>query len=82
MVELKSSIPIGAITEISPKGSTIGVKVEKNKINLPFYGPNLAPRQKKDTYKLRRPICNPWGQCGCNKYCCFDEIYFEDLNKP
>jgi hypothetical protein len=44
MVELKSSIPIGAITEISPKGSTIGVKVEKNKINLPFYGPNLAPR--------------------------------------
>jgi len=36
MVELKSSIPIGAITEISPKGSTIGVKVEKNKINLPF----------------------------------------------
>ncbi len=28
-VELKSSIPIGAITEISPKGFTLGVKAEK-----------------------------------------------------
>jgi len=28
-VELKSSIPIGVITEISPKGFTVGVKAEK-----------------------------------------------------
>jgi hypothetical protein len=34
MVELKSSIPIGAITEISPKCFTIGVKVEKYIINF------------------------------------------------
>jgi hypothetical protein len=34
MFVLKSNIPIGAITEISPKGFTIGVKVEKNKIKF------------------------------------------------
>jgi len=33
-VELKSSIPIGAITEISPKGFTIGVQAEKETIFL------------------------------------------------
>jgi hypothetical protein len=33
-VELKSSIPIGAITEISSKGFTIGVKAEKETILL------------------------------------------------
>jgi len=33
-VELKSSIPIGSITEISPTGFTIGVKAENEK---PFF---------------------------------------------
>jgi hypothetical protein len=36
-VQLKSSIPIGAKVEISPKGSMLGVKaeIEKNIFNLP-----------------------------------------------
>jgi hypothetical protein len=53
-VELKSSISIGSITEISPKGFTIGVKAENENILkiLPLYGPDLSPRQKKDAYQL------------------------------
>jgi hypothetical protein len=41
-VQLKSSIPIGANVEISPKGFTLGVKAEteKNVFNLPA---NLQP---------------------------------------
>jgi hypothetical protein len=39
----------------------------KQFFNLPLYGSNLAPRQKKDTYQLGSPICNPWSQCWCNK---------------
>jgi hypothetical protein len=35
-VELKPSIPIGAITQISPKGFTLGVKAEK-KTGIPLY---------------------------------------------
>ncbi len=55
-VEPKSSIPIGEKVEISPKGFTLGVKVEieKNLVNLPrvlinaeLYGLVLAPRLKK-----------------------------------
>jgi hypothetical protein len=48
-VELKSSIPIDAITEIRPKGFTLGVKTKKRKqfFNLPLYGLDLAPREKK-----------------------------------
>jgi len=36
-VQTKSSIPIGAKVEISPKGCTVGVKaeIEKNIFNLP-----------------------------------------------
>jgi hypothetical protein len=39
---------------------------KKISFNLPLDGPDLAPRQIKDTYQLGRPICNPWGQCSCN----------------
>jgi hypothetical protein len=48
-VELKSSIPIGAITETSPIGFTLVIKVEKENIffNLVFYGPDFVSRQKK-----------------------------------
>jgi hypothetical protein len=77
-VELKSSIPIGSITEISSKGFTIGVKAENENIfffNLPLYGPDLSPRPKKDTYQLGRPICNPWANFAVIKYYCFDEIH-------
>jgi hypothetical protein len=47
----KSSIPIGAKIEISPKGFTLGVKAEietKNSIcpNAELYGVVLAPRLK------------------------------------
>jgi hypothetical protein len=40
------SIPISAIIEISAKGFTLRVKVEIENVflNLPFYGPCLAPR--------------------------------------
>jgi len=61
-IELKSCITIGAITEISPKGFTLGFMAENfNYFNLPLYGLDLAPRrqqQKKRTYQLGRLICN------------------------
>jgi hypothetical protein len=56
---------------MSPKGFTLGVKVEIEKIfsicpklliNSELYE-ILAPRLKKDTDQIGRPICNPWGQC-------------------
>jgi hypothetical protein len=55
-VQPKSSIPIGAKVEISPKGFTLGVKaeLEKNLFNLPkvthnaeLYGLVLGPRLEK-----------------------------------
>ncbi len=55
-VQLKSSIPIGAKVEISPKGFTLGVKAEIEKVfsichklltNAEPYGLGLAPRLKK-----------------------------------
>jgi len=55
-VQTKSSIPIGAKVEISPKGFTLGVKGRNRKklfnlpqvqINAELYGVVLAPRQKK-----------------------------------
>jgi hypothetical protein len=47
-IELKSWITIGAITEISPKGFTLGNKAEIfNYFNLSLYGLDLAPRQPK-----------------------------------
>jgi hypothetical protein len=61
---LKSSIPIGAKVGISPKGFTLGVKAEIEKIfsicpNLPInaelYGLVLAPGLKKG-YHLRPPL--------------------------
>jgi hypothetical protein len=48
-VELKPSILIGVIPQISSIGFTLGVKVEKenNFLDLSLYGPDLAQRQKK-----------------------------------
>jgi hypothetical protein len=55
-VQLKSSIPIGAKVEISPKGFTVGVKADiennfsicpKLLINAEHCGLVLAPRLKK-----------------------------------
>jgi hypothetical protein len=50
-----NSNPIGAITEIRVKGFTLGMKAEiENKFLylLHYYGPDLALKQKKDTYQL------------------------------
>jgi hypothetical protein len=68
-VELKSSIHIGAIIEISLKSFTLGVKARKknNYFNLSLYGLDFTRRQKKYAYQVGRPNCNPWGQC-CYNY--------------
>jgi hypothetical protein len=69
MLNSKSSIPIGAKVEISPKGFTLRVTAEIEKIfsicpkllmNAELYGLVLAPRLK--TRIPSKPICNPWGQ--------------------
>jgi hypothetical protein len=39
--------------------------------HLPLYSFVFAPKLKKDTYKLGRPICNPWGQSYNNKILLF-----------
>jgi hypothetical protein len=55
-VKLKSSIPIGAIVEISPKGFTLGAKPETEKnfsifpkllINAELYGLVFGPKAEK-----------------------------------
>jgi hypothetical protein len=74
-LELKSSIPIDAITEISSKCLTLGVKARlKKKIIFLIYHfmalTDLAPRQGKDTYQLGRSI-----MFNVMKYCCIDEIH-------
>jgi hypothetical protein len=55
----------------APKGLTLGVKVEIEKIfpicpkiliNVELYGLVLAPRlEKKDTIQFGKPICKPLG---------------------
>jgi hypothetical protein len=73
-VQLKSSIPIGAKVEISPKEFTLGVKAEIEKIfsiclkllirNAELYGFVLTPSlKKKDNMEFGKPICNPWDLC-------------------
>jgi hypothetical protein len=50
-IEPKLCITIGAITEISPKGFTLGIKAEIfNYFNLPLYGLDLARQQQKKKY--------------------------------
>ncbi len=69
-VELKSSIPIGAITEISPTGFTIGVQAEKETIFLIHHFFALTWTQGR-----KRILSSWWGgqfatlgaQCCCNK---------------
>jgi hypothetical protein len=60
-VKPKSSIPIGAKVEISPKGFTLRVKPETEKsfsicpkllINAGLYGLVLAPRLKKGYHQI------------------------------
>ncbi len=66
----KSSIPIGAKVEISPKGFTLGVKADIEKsfsicpklvINAEHYGLVLAPRQKKGYHKIWEANLQPLG---------------------
>jgi hypothetical protein len=61
-VQTKSSIPIGAKVEISPKGFALGVKADIEKktfsicpkllINAEHYGLILAPRLKKGYHQI------------------------------
>ncbi len=65
-VELKSSIPIGSITEISPKGFTIGVKAENEKLfffNLSLYGPDFVPKAEKGYLSTWKANLQPLSQC-------------------
>ncbi len=77
-VQPKSSIPIDAKVEISPKGFTLVVKDENRNdlFNLPqvtnkcwtLWPCVLAPRLKKrNTIKFGKPMSNPWDQC-CSIY--------------
>ncbi len=71
-VQLKSSIPIGAKIEISPKGFTLGVKAEIENFNLSqcwTLWPCIGPKVEKGIPLnwFGKPICNPWGQ-GSNIY--------------
>jgi hypothetical protein len=69
-VQPKSSIPIGAKVEISPKGFTQGVKAEigKKKFNLPqvlinaeLYGLVVAPRLEKGYNQIWEANWQPLG---------------------
>lgn len=58
---------------MSSTGFTLGVKAGKENhfFNLPLYGADLTPKEKKDTYQLGRPIYNLWDQCYWNKILLF-----------
>ncbi len=70
-VQPKSSIPIGAKIEISPKGFTLGVKAELQKnlfnvtpkllINAELYGLVLAPRVDKGHHQICKANLQPLG---------------------
>jgi hypothetical protein len=69
-VQLKASIPIGAKVEISPKGFTLGDKVEIEKIfsicprlviNAELCGLDLAPRLKKGYHIIWEANLQPLG---------------------
>jgi hypothetical protein len=69
-VQLKSSIPIGAKVEISPKGFTLGDKAEIEKnfsicprllINPELCRLDLAPRLKKGYHKIWEANLQPLG---------------------
>jgi hypothetical protein len=72
-VQPKSSIPIGAKVEISPKGFTLGVKVERENyfsicpkllINAELYGLALAPSLEKRYHPIWEANLQPenWPQ--------------------
>jgi hypothetical protein len=69
-VQPKSSIPIGAKAEISPKGFTLRVKAELEKIfsicpklliNAELYGLVLAPRLEKGYHRIWETNVQPLG---------------------
>ncbi len=69
-VQPKSSIPIGAKVEISPKGFTLGVKAEREKNfsicprllkNAELYGLVLDPRLKKGYHQIWEVNSQPLG---------------------
>jgi hypothetical protein len=62
------STPIGAITEISTKGFTLGVKKANSLKIYPLYDLDLGPRQKK----RRRIVINFGGQFATLESQCYD----------
>jgi hypothetical protein len=78
-VELKSSIPIDAITEIRPKGFTLGVKTIKENNFLIYHFMALTwPQGKKRYLSTLEANFQLLSQCCAIKYCCFDEIHIVD----
>jgi hypothetical protein len=80
------SIPIGAIVEISPKGFTLRVKVEKDNIfkNLPLLWPLLGPKVEGylSSWETNSQFATLEGNVVAIRYCCFDEIHLVDQSKP
>jgi hypothetical protein len=65
-VQPKSSIPIGATVEISPKAEIekiFSICPPKSLINAEFFWLPIGPKaEEKDTTEFGKPICNnPWG---------------------
>ncbi len=49
--------------------------MEKDKINIPLYGPNLAPRQKKNTINLGSQFTSLGANVVIIKYFYFEKIH-------
>jgi hypothetical protein len=78
-VELKSSIPIDAITEIGPKALTLGVKTKKENNFLIYHFMALTwPQGKKRYLSTWEADFQLLSQCFAIKYCCFHEIHIVD----
>jgi hypothetical protein len=76
-VGFKSSIPIGAITEISPKGFTLGVKAGNFIYLLIYHLMALTWYQgiKRIPFNLGGQFATLKVNVATMKYCCFDEIH-------
>jgi hypothetical protein len=73
------SIPIGAITEISPKGFTLGLKAERKSIFLIYYFMTLNCPLKAGK-RIPINLTGHFATLGANvvaiNFCCFDEIHY------
>ncbi len=67
------NVPIGAITEINPKGFKLEIEVgfEKSTTSWPW----IDPKAKNNSYKFGRSIATLEDNVVVIKYCYFDEIH-------